>query len=76
MRLQPKPLIAASGLTPLDYMLRILRDETAEKVDRMWAAEKAAPYIHAHVSSVDPAGHGGNKQIVNIFVTKDEAGVV
>ena len=36
----------ANGQTPVEYMLAILRDETADTADRRWAAEKAAPYIH------------------------------
>lgn len=44
------------GLTPLEYMLRVLRDESADSKDRMWAAEKAAPYIHARLASVEHKG--------------------
>ena len=36
----------AKGQTPVEYMLAILRDDTADAADRRWAAEKAAPYIH------------------------------
>ncbi|WP_051645075.1 hypothetical protein [Labrenzia sp. DG1229] len=35
------------GVTPVEYMLSIMRNETADAKDRAWAAEKAAPYIHA-----------------------------
>lgn len=44
------------GLTPLDYMLSILRDVEADTKDRMWAAEKAAPYVHAKLASVEHSG--------------------
>ncbi|MEZ2132707.1 MULTISPECIES: hypothetical protein [unclassified Sinorhizobium] len=47
---------SAAGLLPLDYMLKILRDETADSKDRMWAAEKAAPYVHAKLNSVEHKG--------------------
>ena len=50
---------AEEGLTPLDYMLTILRDETADDKDRMWAAEKAAPYVHAKLASVEHKGEDG-----------------
>lgn len=57
--------IEASGLTPLDYMLTMLRDETAEPKDRMWAAEKAAPYVHAKLASVEHKGDdGGPLQVI------------
>lgn len=48
--------IGASGLTPLDYMLSLLRDEGATKDDRMWAAEKAAPYVHPKLAAIDHTG--------------------
>ncbi|MFB7145011.1 hypothetical protein ACWGMK_06175 [Agrobacterium deltaense] len=44
---------ASEGITPLDYMLTILRNEDADVKDRMWAAEKAAPYVHAKLANVD-----------------------
>ncbi|WDR03635.1 hypothetical protein PSQ19_06075 [Devosia algicola] len=50
---------AASGITPLDYMLRILQDETQAVDKRMWAAEKAAPYVHPKLASVEHAGKDG-----------------
>lgn len=46
----------AEGLTPLEYMLRVLRDESEPKEARMWAAEKAAPYVHAKLASVEHRG--------------------
>jgi hypothetical protein len=44
--------IALSGLTPLEFMLRTLRDETAEAEDRKWAAQNAAPYVHPRLSAI------------------------
>lgn len=43
----------ASGLTPLDYMLTVLRNEDMASDRRDWAAEKAAPYIHARLSAIE-----------------------
>ena len=51
--------VAASGLTPLDFMLTVLRDEAASMDNRMWAAEKAAPYVHAKLASVEVTGKDG-----------------
>jgi hypothetical protein len=45
--------IAASGLTPLQFMMSLLRDETAPLEDRKWAAEKGAPYVHPRLSAVE-----------------------
>lgn len=45
--------IKASGLTPLEFMLSRLRDESAPEEVRQWAAEKAAPYVHPKLSNID-----------------------
>jgi hypothetical protein len=42
-----------SGLTPLDFMLRVLRDEGQDQATRMDAAKAAAPYVHAKLASID-----------------------
>lgn len=44
---------AAEGLTPLEYLLKVLRDESQEQAVRMDAAKSAAPYIHPRLSSVE-----------------------
>ena len=43
----------ASGQSPLDVMLSIMRSEEAPMGMRFKAAVEAAPYIHAKLSSVD-----------------------
>lgn len=52
-------LIAASRLTPLEYMLTVLESPEASEADRKWAAQNAAPYVHARLSSVE-ANHSGS----------------
>jgi hypothetical protein len=42
----------ASGITPVEFMLEILRDESADMKRREWAAEKVAPYIHGRPAPV------------------------
>lgn len=49
--------IAASGLTPLDFMLAVLRDESAERDVRLDAASKAAPYVHPKLANVEVKGN-------------------
>lgn len=44
------------GMTPLDFLLRLMRNPKAPKQDRMWAAEKAAPYVHARLAAVEHTG--------------------
>ena len=48
--------LAASGITPLDFFLEILRDEDSPDADRMWAAVHAAPYCHPKLNAIDHSG--------------------
>ena len=48
----------ASGISPLDFMLSVMRDETADVRRRDAMAMAAAPYIHPRLASVE---HGGNQ---------------
>jgi hypothetical protein len=52
--------VEASGLTPLDYMLAIMRDETKATEDRFEAAKAAAPYVHPKLASVDHQSSDGS----------------
>lgn len=55
--------VEESGITPLEFMLRIMRTEPGEIKDqrvlqsmmemRFEAAKAAAPYVHARLSSID-----------------------
>ena len=47
--------IAASGLTPLEYMLTTMRDETKPVALRLDMAKAAAPYVHPRLASVEQA---------------------
>lgn len=47
-----------SGLTPLEFMLEVLRDETKPFKDRFDAACHAAPYVHPRLAAVE---HSGNQ---------------
>ena len=59
-----------SGLTPLDYMLSILRDEGKPEGMRFEAAKAAAPFVHAKLSSVDANVDLGG---VTLNITPDDA---
>lgn len=54
--------VAESGLTPLDYLLSIMRDEGNEHAVRIDAAKAAAPYVHPKLQPVD--GEGSAEQAV------------
>jgi len=44
--------IKNSGLTPLEYMLRVMRNSRAPAQRRDWAAAAAAPYIHPRLQAM------------------------
>lgn len=49
----------ATGVTPLEYLLSIMRDTDAERSERIDCAKAAAPYIHAKLSNIEAtiSGH-------------------
>lgn len=48
--------VEASGITPLDYLLSVMRAPESEPRERLVAAQAAAPYIHAKLSSINMTG--------------------
>lgn len=48
---------AGGGETPLQYMLRVMNDETAEKPRRDDMARAAAPYIHPKQATIEHTGN-------------------
>jgi hypothetical protein len=48
--------VAASGVTPLEYMLTIMRDEDKPADVRLDAAKSAAPYVHPKLAAVEHSG--------------------
>ena len=61
--------VVKSGITPLDYMLEVMRKPIPEDAEpqvkavmigqRFEAAKAAAPYVHNRLSSIEHAGKGG-----------------
>jgi hypothetical protein len=49
----------AVGMTPLEYMLRVMVDEKAEPHRRDAMASAAAPYLHPRLAAVQVSGHIG-----------------
>lgn len=66
--------IAATGETPLDYMIRIMRDPSVDHRRRDQAAAGAAPYIHPKLASVEREGAGG-KSPLQIVISANDARV-
>jgi hypothetical protein len=48
--------VAASGLTPLDYLLAEMRDESLDNHLRHDAAKAAAPYVHPRLATMTLQG--------------------
>lgn len=65
--------IAASGLTPLDYMLSVMRDATAEDGRRDDMAKAAAPYVHSRLATTEHKGPDGGPIQHSMEVTFVEA---
>ena len=55
---------AELGVTPLEYMLNVLRDEKADDQTKRWAAEKAAPYVHPRLNSIDLGNKDGKPFVI------------
>lgn len=62
--------IAEAGITPLDFMLQLMRDEVADAAQRLDAAKSAAPYVHPRLQAVDPKT--GSAAVVVRLDTLDE----
>jgi hypothetical protein len=55
-KIKREAILAAQGITPLDYMLGIVRNEEEEKTVRLDAAKAAAPYVHARLQNTTLVG--------------------
>src|SRR3954467_2193076 len=74
-KIKREALLAAQGLTPLDYMMMLVRAETEPGLDpviakaretlRFEAAKAAAPYVHARFQAVTLGGDPENPIKVN-----------
>lgn len=51
--------VESSGLTPLDFMLQLMRDEKQPLAMRANAAKDAAPYVHARLAAIEHSGKEG-----------------
>jgi hypothetical protein len=58
--------IAASGLTPLDFLIATMRDEQLDLAVRIDAAKAVAPYVHPKLSAVDLNAQQGQRMKIEI----------
>lgn len=50
---EQRQAVLESGMSPLDYLLTVMRDEDQAPDARRDAAKAAAPYVHPRLSSVE-----------------------
>lgn len=50
---------AQEGITPLEFMLEVMRNEASEPRDRLNAAVSAAPYMHPRLAAIEHTGRDG-----------------
>lgn len=56
--------IAATGETPLQYMIRVMRDETVDSERRDEMAKAAAPYVHPRLAAIEHSGEINKPAVV------------
>lgn len=55
---------AEQGITPLEYMLAVMRDKEIDPLRRDSMAKAAAPYLHAALKAIELTGKGGGPVII------------
>ena len=63
----------AAGDTPLDVMLRVMREATEDSV-RLDAAKAAAPYVHPRLAAVEHRGSQGSP--IQVVIQGTDAGLL
>jgi hypothetical protein len=48
--------LMSEGITPLEYMLTMMRDEAQDPAIRMDAAKSCAPYVHPRLAAIEHSG--------------------
>lgn len=66
--------IAKSGETPLEYMLRVMRDQTIDRGRRDDMARAVAPYVHPKLAAVEHTGEGGGP--IQVTIAGDDSGLL
>lgn len=61
--LETQAFAQESGITPLEYLLTVMRDAGGEPRERINAAIAAAPYVHAKLSTVDVKSEHSGKVV-------------
>lgn len=57
-----------TGITPLEYLLSIMRDENEKPSARLEAAWRAAPYMHPKLNAIHHTGMFDKMQVESAFI--------
>ena len=66
--------IAKGGETPLDYMLRVMRDKTIEFPRRDDMAKACAPYVHPKLAATEHTGR--DRGPIQVNIAGDDVGLL
>jgi hypothetical protein len=66
--------IAASGQTPLDYMIQVMRDPTVDAGRRDEMARAAAPYVHPKLAATEHKANLGSP--IQVVITGSDRGLL
>ena len=62
------------GVSPLEYMLKVMRDPAAEYARRDDMAKAAAPYVHPKLAAVEHTGKSGGP--IQVVIAGDDANLL
>lgn len=65
--------IESSGLTPLDFLLQVMRDQERDMDMRVDAGKAAAPYVHPKLANIELTGKDKGPLEVKIVRFSDAA---
>lgn len=68
--------VKATGATPLEYLLSVMRDEQREPELRIDAAKAAAPYVHPKLAQTDVNLTGDLKLLTDQELNDELAGLL
>lgn len=64
-----KKQLERGGISPLDYMLSVMRDQENELSVRTDMAKAAAPYVHPRLQSSEVTGKDGGPLALSVAVS-------
>ena len=63
--------ICGDGISPIEYLLKVVRDSERPDANRIEAAKAVAPYLQPKLSAVDLTNHGATDQRTQADILSD-----